>query len=50
MEVRPEKVAVILDASGIDVKLGVTRPCVPGVLLMGIFMFEEAHVTDVVKS
>jgi hypothetical protein len=39
-----------LAVSGIFEKLGVAKPCEPGVLLMGIATFEEAHVTNVVKS
>ena len=45
----PEKVAVILVESGIK-KISVASPWDPVVLLIGIFVLDEAQVTDVVKS
>ena len=49
LDVIPEKVAVIFVDPGVKV-ISVASPCEPGVLLIGISRFEEAQVTDVVKS
>lgn len=45
----PDKLAVILVEATIK-KVSVASPCEPGVLLIGIFAFDDTHVTDVVKS
>ncbi len=49
LEVIPKKVAVILADPGRK-KISVANPCEPNALLIVISGFEEAQVTDVVKS